>query len=76
MKGAPASEPVTAAGVLARTEAARNVAIPLFGGATFTCDGAAIPLLKSVCSSTSAIGVLGTGYRVTHIHTYDPTALY
>jgi branched-chain amino acid transport system substrate-binding protein len=67
---------VTAAGVLARTEAAKNVTIPLLGGAAFTCDGAAIPLLKSVCSSTSAIGVLETGDRVTHIQTYDPTALY
>lgn len=76
MKGASASAPVTAAGVLARTEAARNVSIPLFGGATFTCDGAAIPLLKSVCSSTAAIGVLGSGDRVTRIRTYDPTALY
>lgn len=76
MKGAPASSPLTAAAVLARTEAAKDVAIPLFGGATFTCDGAAIPLLKSVCSATSAIGVLGSGYRVTGIHMYDPTPLY
>jgi branched-chain amino acid transport system substrate-binding protein len=76
MKGAPAGGPVTAADVLARTGAARNVAIPLFGGATFTCDGTAIPLLKSVCSSTAAIGVLGRGDHVTDVHTYDPTALY
>jgi branched-chain amino acid transport system substrate-binding protein len=76
MKDAPASQPVTAAGILARTETAKNIAIPLFGGGTFTCNGTAIPLLKSVCSSTSAIGTLGTGYRVTHIQTYDPTALY
>jgi branched-chain amino acid transport system substrate-binding protein len=76
MKGAPAGEPVTAGGVLARTEAAKNVAIPLFGGARFTCDGAAIPILKSVCSSTAAIGVLGHGDHVTHIHVYDPAALY
>ena len=76
MRGAPAGQPVTAAGILARIETAKNVAIPLFGGATFTCDGTAIPLLKSVCSSTSAIGVLGSGYRVTHIQKYNPTALY
>jgi branched-chain amino acid transport system substrate-binding protein len=76
MKGAPAGQPVSAASILARTETAKNVAIPLFGTATFTCNGTAIPLLKSVCSSTSAIGVLGRGYRVTHIQTYDPTALY
>ncbi len=76
MKDAPASQPVSAASILARTETAKNVAIPLFGSATFTCDGTAIPLLKSVCSSTSAIGMLGSGYRVTHLRTYDPTALY
>jgi branched-chain amino acid transport system substrate-binding protein len=76
MKGAPPSQPVTAAGILARTETAKDVKIPLFGGATFTCDGTAIPLLKSVCSATSSIGVLGRGYRVSHLHAYDPTALY
>ncbi len=76
MKGAPATQPATAAGILARIESAKKVMIPLFGGATFTCDGTAIPLLKSVCSSTSAIGVLGRGYRVTHLQSFNPTALY
>jgi branched-chain amino acid transport system substrate-binding protein len=76
MKNAPVGQPVTAASILARTETAKNVVIPLFGGATFTCNGTAIPLLKSVCSSAVAIGVLGSGYRVTHLQTYVPTALY
>ncbi|HWF17184.1 MAG TPA: ABC transporter substrate-binding protein [Acidimicrobiales bacterium] len=76
MKDAPAGQLVTAASILARTEATKDVAIPLFGGATFTCNGTAIPVLKSVCSSTAAIGTLGRGYKVTHIQTYDPTALY
>ena len=76
MKGAPPSEPVTASGILARTEEATNVVIPFTGGTTFTCNGTAIPLLKSVCSSESAIGVLGSGYQVNDLHSYDPTALY
>jgi branched-chain amino acid transport system substrate-binding protein len=76
MKGAPASQPVTPAGILARTETAKDVVLPLFGGATFTCDGTAMPILKSVCSSTSAIGVLGRGYRVNHVKSYDASALY
>ena len=49
MKGS--TQPVTAAGVKAATAAATNVTIPLSGGLTFTCNGTAIPLLKS--------GVLG-----------------
>ena len=45
MKGS--TQPVTAAGVKAATAAATNVTIPLSGGLTFTCNGTAIPLLKS-----------------------------
>jgi branched-chain amino acid transport system substrate-binding protein len=76
MKGAPASEPLTPAAILARTESAKNVVLPLGGGVTFTCDGTAMPILKSVCSSTAAIGVLGRGYRVNHVESYDPRGLY
>jgi branched-chain amino acid transport system substrate-binding protein len=74
MKGS--TEPVTASGILKQTEAAKDVVLPMFGGVTFTCNGAAIPLLKSVCSSTAAIGVLGGGYRVSHVRAYDPTPLF
>ena len=74
MKGS--SEPVTPAGILKQTEAASGVPLPMFGGVTFTCNGRAIPLFKSICSSTAAIGVLGTGYRVSHIENYDPTPLF
>jgi branched-chain amino acid transport system substrate-binding protein len=74
MKGS--TEPVTAAGILAQTERASDVALPMFGGVTFTCNGAAIPLLKSVCSSAAAIGVMGSGYGVSHIKVYDPTPLF
>ena len=48
----------------------------MFGTVTFTCNGTAIPLFKSVCSSTAAIGVLGSGYHVSHIKIYDPTPLF
>jgi branched-chain amino acid transport system substrate-binding protein len=74
MKGS--TVPVTASGLLKQTEAAKNVVLPMFGDVTFTCNGAAIPLLKSVCSSTAAIGVLGSGYRVSHVKAYDPTPLF
>ena len=74
MKGS--TVPVTASGILKQTEAAKDVVLPMFGDVTFTCNGAAIPLLKSVCSSTAAIGVLGSGYRVSHVKAYDPTPLF
>ena len=47
MKGS--TDPVTAAGIKTQTETAKNVEIPLSGGLTFTYNGTAIPLLKSVC---------------------------
>ena len=76
MKGS--AQPVTAAGIKAQTEAAKNVEIPLSGGLTFTCDGTAIPLLKSVCSSSSAIGVVQSGKagKIGHIKVYNPTPLF
>ena len=69
-------KPVTAAGILAQTATAKDVLLPMFGSVTFTCDGTAIPLLKSVCSSTAAIGVLGSSYGVSHVKKYDPTPLF
>ncbi len=72
------TDPVTAAGIKAQTEAAKNVVIPLSGGLTFTCNGTAIPLLKSVCSSTAAIGIIkgGKSGKVTGIKLYNPTPLF
>jgi branched-chain amino acid transport system substrate-binding protein len=67
---------ITAANVLQQTQAAKNVTLPMSKGITFTCDGTAIPLLKSVCSSSTAIGVVGSGYTVSHIKTYNPTPLF
>ena len=76
MKGSTA--PVTAAGIKTQTETAKNVKIPLSGGLTFTCNGKAIPLLKSVCSSSAAIGVIQSGKagKITNIKVYNPTPLF
>ena len=59
MKGS--TEPVTAAGIKQALATDKNVVIPLSGGLTFTCNGTAIPLLKSVCSSSAAIGMIQAG---------------
>jgi len=76
MKGS--TQPVTAAGVKTQTETAKNVIIPLSGGLTFTCNGTAIPLLKSVCSSSAAIGVIQAGKagKITGVKVYNPTPLF
>jgi branched-chain amino acid transport system substrate-binding protein len=76
MKGS--TQPVTAAGIKAQIAAAKNVVIPLSGGLTFTCNGTAIPLLKSVCSSTAAIGTIQSGKagNVTGVKVYNPTPLF
>ena len=76
MKGS--TQPVTAAGVKTQTATATNVVIPLSGGLTFTCNGTAIPLLKSVCSSAAAIGVIQSGKtgKITHVTVYNPTPLF
>jgi branched-chain amino acid transport system substrate-binding protein len=76
MKGS--TQPVTAAGVKTQTTTAKNVVMPLSGGLTFTCDGTAIPLLKSVCSSAAAIGVIQSGKagKITGVKVYNPTPLF
>ena len=76
MKGS--TDPVTAAGIKMQTETAKNVVVPLSGGLTFTCNGTAIPLLKSVCSSSAAIGIIKSGKagKVASIKVYNPTPLF
>jgi branched-chain amino acid transport system substrate-binding protein len=76
MKGS--TQPVTAAGIKTQAETATNVVIPLSGGLKFTCNGTAIALLKSVCSSAAAIGVIQAGKagKVTNIKVYNPTPLF
>jgi branched-chain amino acid transport system substrate-binding protein len=70
------SGPVTASAVLQRTETAKNVVLPLSGGVTFTCNGTAIPLIKSVCSAATSLGVIGHGVSVKGVKTYNPTPLF
>jgi branched-chain amino acid transport system substrate-binding protein len=67
---------ITPAVVRERTTALKDVPIPMFGSATFTCNGAAIPLLSSICSSAAAIGVMGSGYTVRDVKNYNPTSLF
>jgi branched-chain amino acid transport system substrate-binding protein len=76
MKGS--MQPATAAGIKAQVATAKNVVIPLSGGLTFTCNGTAIPLLKSVCSSSAAIGTIQAGKsgNVTSVKVYNPTPLF
>lgn len=76
MKGS--TNPVTPAGIKAQLAAATNVPIPLSGGLTFTCNGQAIPLLKDVCSSSAAIGVIQPGKtgKITNVTVYNPTPLF
>ena len=68
--------PMTAAAVLQRTETASNVTMPLSGPITFTCNGKAIPLLKSVCSAATSLGVVANGVSVKDVKTYNPTPLF
>lgn len=76
MKGS--TQPITAAGIKQQIQTASNVTIPLSGGLKFTCNGQAIPLLKNVCSSAAAIGVIQPGKtgKITHITVYNPTPLF
>jgi branched-chain amino acid transport system substrate-binding protein len=76
MKGS--TDPVTAAGIKTQLTNGTNLSIPLSGGLTYTCNGTAIPLLKSVCSSAAAIGVIQAGKtgKVTSIKVYNPTPLF
>jgi branched-chain amino acid transport system substrate-binding protein len=76
MKGS--AEPITAAGIKQRLATATNVSLPFSGGLTFTCNGAAIPLLKDICSANAALGIVqpGKAGTVTHITVYNPTPLF
>lgn len=66
---------VTAAGVNHQMETAKNVVYPLSDGATFTCNGKAIPGLPSVCSVATSIGVLQANGIAKDIKVINPIAL-
>lgn len=75
MTGSPGSS-VSAASVLHRAQTAQGVPIPFSGGQTFTCNGKAIARLPSVCSSSAAVGVVGSGYSVKDVTILDPGSLF
>jgi branched-chain amino acid transport system substrate-binding protein len=74
MKGYTGS--VTGAAVINRLQTAKNVPIPLSGGLTFTCNGTAVPILKSICSVQTKLGVLTATGKLTNLKTYNPAALF
>jgi branched-chain amino acid transport system substrate-binding protein len=70
------SGPVTPAIIKAQLKLATPVAVPLSGGITFACNGTAIPLLPSVCSSSTAVGTLSSTGAVSGLKIYNPTPLF
>jgi branched-chain amino acid transport system substrate-binding protein len=71
LTGDPTPESIAAA-----IAAAEDVPLPLGSGATFTCDGTAIPVLENICSGTIlAAEIQGEDHYgpVSHI---DPTPLF
>ena len=67
---------VTAAAIKAQLALPTPYTIPQSGGITFTCNGAAIPLLPSVCSATTDVGTVSSTGVVSGLQTYNPTALF
>jgi branched-chain amino acid transport system substrate-binding protein len=76
MKGYANVPTLTASDALHQAEAAQGVVIPFSDGQTFTCDGKAIVRLPSVCSSSAAVGVVGSGYSVKHVTILNPGSLF
>jgi branched-chain amino acid transport system substrate-binding protein len=70
------SGPVTAAAVKKQVMTVQNVPVPLSGGITFTCNGKAIPLLPSVCSSELKVGKVSSAGVLSGLQLYDPTPLF
>jgi branched-chain amino acid transport system substrate-binding protein len=70
------SGPVTAATVKKQVMTVKNVAVPLSGGITFTCNGKAIPILPNVCSSVTKVGTVSSTGVVSGLQTYNPTPLF
>jgi branched-chain amino acid transport system substrate-binding protein len=70
------SGPVTSAGVLRRVKTGKNVAIPLSGGIAFTCDGAAIPILPSVCSAVVKVGKVSSTGVISGLQSYNSATLF
>lgn len=54
-------EDTSPAAVATAIKSAKDVVLPAGGGLTFTCDGTANPMLKSVCSKGSILAVIEDG---------------
>ena len=67
---------VTAAAIKAQLALTTPYTIPQSGGITFQCNGAAIPLLPSVCSATTDVGTVSSTGVISGLQTYNPTALF
>jgi branched-chain amino acid transport system substrate-binding protein len=67
---------VTRTSVESTLQAAKNVPLPLGGGATFTCDGKAVPGLIGICSVSAQITTLDAGGLPTTYRTVNAGALF
>ena len=67
---------VTAAKVESTLQAATDVPLPLGGGATFTCNGKAVPGLIGICSVSAQITTLDAGGLPTTYKTVDAGSLF
>ena len=68
--------PVTPAAVKSQLALSTQRTVPLSGGITYVCNGKAIPLLPSVCSAESAVGVLSSAGAISGLQNYNPSALF
>src|SRR6202046_4947522 len=66
---------VTPAAVKAQLALSTQRTVPLSGGITYVCNGKAIPLLPSVCSAASAVGIVSSTGAVSGLQNYNPSAL-
>jgi branched-chain amino acid transport system substrate-binding protein len=76
MHGYPTGSSLTASAVLHQAQVAQGVVIPFSDGQTFTCNGKAVARLSSICSSSAAIGVVGSGYSVKDVRVLNPGPLF
>jgi branched-chain amino acid transport system substrate-binding protein len=67
---------VTPAAVKGQLALSTPRTVPFSGGITFICNGAAIPLLPSVCSATTDVGTISSSYAISGLQTYNPTPLF
>jgi branched-chain amino acid transport system substrate-binding protein len=68
--------PVTPAAIKGQLALSTQRTVPLSGGITFVCNGKAIPLLPSVCSAESAVGILSSTGAISGLQNYNPSALF